>query len=695
MADTEEKTDIDSDALLKEAKEAFSRAEDAENDNRQRAEEDIRFSRLDDQWPEKIRKQRENEGRPCLTLNKTKAFIRQVVNDARQNKPSIKVHAVDSGSDPKTAKVIEGLIRNIEYTSNADVAYDTAIEHSVSGGFGYWRIVIDYAYDDVFDKDILIKRVPNQFSIYGDPDSLGADSSDWNSAWVINRVSRDEFKRKYRGKNNIDEQACNIDFDSDAWRSADNWLDDDAVIEAEWWRREEVEREILLLSTGRVIPAEDIDPGMQVFIDAGAVQIVDKRISRTCRVTQTILTGADVIEINEWPGRYIPIVPVYGDEIILEGKRYFVSLINSAKDSQRMYNYWSTVATETVALAPRVPWIGPVGSFNTDAAKWGTANSQSHSFIEYDNKGAPPQRQPLDAGPATGALQESLKASDDMKAIIGLYDASLGQKSNETSGRAIMARQREGDVATFHFIDNLTRAIRHTGRILIDLIPHVYSKERVVRVIGEDGTQATAAINGQEPAPEMDGKGQPVLDEMGEIVMAIHDLTAGKYDLAVSSGPSFTTRREEAAMQMTELIRAFPQAAQVVAPLLAKNSDWPGADELEEGLKQMASGQLPPEVQQQIDQSMAEIDRLKKENEQLQIKLQANTEKIQAEGQIKAAQMQQDEKLEIRQQDIDFALALRELMMKHQLQAQSQQDQARISAYTAQQRAQQTPQRPV
>lgn len=691
MADTEDKTDIDSDALLKEAKEAFSRAEDAENENRQRAEEDIRFARLDDQWPENIRKQREREGRPCLTLNKTKAFIRQVVNDARQNKPSIKVHAVDSGSDPKTAKIIEGLIRNIEYTSNADVAYDTAIEHSVSGGFGYWRIVIDYAYDDVFDKDILIKRVPNQFSVYGDPDSLGADSSDWNSAWIINRISRDEFKRKYRGKTNIDEQACNIDFDSDAWRSADNWLDDEAVIEAEWWRREEVEREIVKLSNGKTLPAGQIDEETQALIAGGVLKEVGRRMAKTCVVTQTILTGADIIEVNDWPGRYIPIVPVYGDEIILEGKRYFVSLINSAKDSQRMYNYWSSVATETVALAPRAPWIGRKGTFNSDADRWATANTQSHSFIEYDTEA--PIRQPLDAGPATGALQESLKASDDMKAIIGLYDASLGQKSNETSGRAIMARQREGDVATFHFIDNLTRAIRHTGRILIDLIPHVYSKERIVRVIGEDGKQETATING--PSPQTDEEGNPIVDEMGEVVMAIHDLTAGKYDLAVTSGPSFTTRREEAAMQMTELIRAFPQAAQVVAPLLAKNSDWPGADELEEGLKQMASGQPSPEIQQQIEQGMAEIERLKKENEQLQLKLQANTEKIQAEGQMKTAQMQQDQQLEIRQQDLDFALAIRELMMKQQLQQQSQQDQARIAAYSASQRAQQIPQRPV
>lgn len=601
--------------LLAKGKTAFERCQDAEKENRLTALEDIRFSRLEEQWPDNIIRQRDVEQRPCLTINKMPAFIRQVVNDARQNKPSIKVHPVDSGADPKTAEVINGLIRNIEYTSNADVAYDTAIEASVAGGFGYWRVGMDYAYDDTFDMDLTIERVANQFAVYGDPDSMSADSCDWNVAFVVEPLRKAEFKAKYGDKKNIDDEGVNVDFESDAWSNAGVWLDDETVMIAEWWRREEVERVIVKCSNGYVYDKEEFeaDPDLQAGVQAGVLQIVGERTTRTHKVTQVIMSGADVLAVNKWPGRYIPIVPVYGDEIVVEGKRYLRSLIHSAKDAQRMFNYWRTTSTELVALAPRVPWIGRVGTFNTDADRWATANTTSHAYLEFD--GEMPQRQPLDVGPAAGALQEALNASDDMKAIIGIYDASLGARSNETSGKAIMARQREGDVATFHFIDNLSRAIRHTGRILIDLIPKVYSDERIIRVLGEDGSPKSVQVNGQQPSPVVGPDGQPEMDKEGNPVLALHDLTAGKYDLTVTTGPSFTTRREEAAFQMTEFVRAFPDAAPVIGDILAKNLDWPGADEIAERLKAINPALkqqqgLPPEVQQMIQEGQQAIQEL-------------------------------------------------------------------------------------
>jgi hypothetical protein len=331
----------------------------------------------------------------------------------------------------------------------------------------------------------------------------------------------------------------------------------------------------------------------------------------------------------------------------VEGKRYFRSLIHSAKDAQRMFNYWRTTSTELVALAPRVPWIGRKGTFDSDGDRWATANAQSHAYLEYD--GEMPSRQPLDVGTAAGALQEALNASDDMKAIIGIYDASLGARSNETSGKAIMARQREGDVATFHFIDNLSRAIRHTGRILIDLIPRVYTSERIVRIMGEDGTPKSVEINGQQPQPELGPDGKPVTDEHGEVVAAIHDITAGKYDLTVTSGPSFTTRREEAAMQMTEFIRAFPQAAPVVGDILARNLDWPGADEIAKRLEKINptnQPQIPPELQQQIQEGQQAIAELTKQVESLKaghdIKMfdaETNRMKVEGDQKIKQAEL--------------------------------------------------------
>lgn len=633
---------------LKEARDAFERCMNAEKENRITARDDIDFAMLNKQWPAEIRQQREIEHRPILTINKLTAFIRQVVNDSRQNKPSIYVAPVDSGADIETANILEGIIRNIEAISSADVAYDTAVEQAVSSGFGYWRIKLDYATDDAFDTDIMIERIANQFSVYGDPNSTAADSSDWDVCFVTDRIPKKVYEKRYG------EDRGGIDWDSESWTSLNtNWLNDDSVTIAEWWRRYDVDREVALLTDGRVFPVEDLETNdaLATALAEGVIKVEKTRTVRSKRVTQTIISGAEVLEEEkEFPCRYIPVVPVYGNEIIVEGKRYFRSLIHNAKDAQMMFNFWRTAATELVALAPRVPFIGHETAFSADP-NWATANARSHAFLMVADGQQYPQRQPLDGGVAAGALQEALNASDDIKAIVGMYDASLGARSNETSGRAIMARKAEGDVATFHFIDNLTRAIKHTGRILIDMIPRVYSGAKVMRVLGEDGKAKNVPVNQQymrdeNGGPIMDANGKPVNDsentELQSAIIAMHDLATGKYDVVVKSGPSFTTRREEAAYQMQEMIRAFPASAPVIGPAMARNLDWPQADDIAEKLEKMVGGEqpeIPPELQQAIEQGQAQIQQLQTENEQLK----SDQGIKQAGVQIDAAKVRVDE----------------------------------------------------
>jgi len=601
--------------ILKEAREAFQRAYDYEIVNRREAREDIEFARLSRQWPRQIEKQRLRERRPCLTFNKLGPVIRQVVNDARQNRPSIKVLPKDDKADIETAEVISGLIRNIEQTSNADGAYDTAIDAAVSGGFGYWRVDLDYAYGEapgdlenagveLFEQDICIKRVANQFSVYGDPDSTAVDSSDWMRSFVVEMVPHKEFKRKYPN-------AKMTDFGAEAWQGIEGqWRTDTAVMVAEYWKREETTKLVIGVQTENEVTIMPVADFQKLQKDDPTIEAVTQpRPVKCCKVTKYLITGAEVLETEEWPGTFIPIIPVYGDEVIFEGNRHFRSLIRDAKESNQMYNFWRTAATELVALAPKAPFIGEEGAFSVDPQKWATANTASHAFIEY-KKGQPaPQRQEF-AGVPAGALQEALNASDDIKAITGVYDASLGARSNETSGRAIQARQREGDVSTFHFIDNLTRAIRHTGKVIIDLIPKVYSTPRIVRILGEDGKPQTVKVN-QEPD-------ENEAQENRDAAIRIHDLRVGRYDLAVTSGPSFTTKREEAATQMIELIRSYPDAAPIIGDLLAKNLDWPGADEIAKRLEKMLppgvrddeTGGIPPEAQQQIQQMAQAIQEL-------------------------------------------------------------------------------------
>jgi Phage P22-like portal protein len=571
---------LSDDEIIKEAREAFELAADAEAENRREALDDLRFARLGEQWPAQIKRERDLDGRPCLTINRLPAFIRQVVNDARQNKPAIVVHPVDDAADPETAEVFNGLIRHIEQSSDAEVAYDTALDFAVTGGFGYFRINTRYATDDGFEQDLVVERVANPFSIYGDPDGTAADSSDWNSAFVVDTLPKSAFEARWKG-------ADAVDWAADSYASlAAPWLEGERVMVAEHWRREAVRRTIVGLSDGQVVELAVYEKQKAMF-DALGVSVVGRpRDVPSHKVIQRILTGAEVLETVEWAGKFIPIVPVYGDELHVDGRRRLRGLVRDAKDPQRMFNYWRTTSTELVALAPKTPFIGRKGAFETDSAKWATANTQTHAYIEYDGP-EPPMRQEFASSPI-GAAQEALSASDDMKAIMGLFDASLGARSNETSGRAILMRQREGDVSTFHYIDNLNRAMRHAGRILLDLIPKVYSTPRVVRVLGPDGQAKAVPVN--QPAGAAQGQADPA--GQARKIEKIYDLTVGKYDLTVRSGPSFTSRREEAANQMIELIRAYPAAAPVIGDLLAKNLDWPGADEVAERLQAM----LPPQA---------------------------------------------------------------------------------------------------
>ncbi len=519
------------DDIVKEAKEAFETCQEAEEENRDNAESDIKFARMGDQWDEADRAKRAREGRPVLTINRMPAFIRQVANDARLNTPSVKVFPVDDTADVECAEILNGLLRNIQVQSNADAAYDTAMSDAVTGGFGYFIIDVDYAYNDTFEQDILIKRIANPFTIHGDPRSTAIDSSDWNIGFVSDMMSHSEFEKEFP-------DADKVDWDADFESEKDlDWITEESVRVADYWKRVEEDRPIVLLSDGQVIDEEVYEKNKDYW-DVSQVFVENTRTVKSWKVKRYTLSGQEVLEEIDWPGMYIPIIPVYGEESWVEGKRHFKSLIRDAKDPQRVYNYWRTASTELVALAPKAPFIGPVGAFDEDGDKWATANTESHPYLQYDGQVAP-QRQAF-AGPPAGALQEALNASDDMKSVMGMFDASLGARSNEQSGRAILARQREGDVSTFHFIDNLNKAIQHAGKIILDLIPHVYSGERVIRVLGEDDKPENVQVN--QPIPMMQD-GQPVMDEMGQPKARIYDLTKGKYDLVVRSGPSFTTRR--------------------------------------------------------------------------------------------------------------------------------------------------------
>ncbi|MCG8030052.1 MAG: hypothetical protein N0E59_02160 [Candidatus Thiodiazotropha taylori] len=592
--------------VFRKARKRFEGVMSQEADNRRNAVEDLRFARLGKQWDEGSLRQREYQGRPSLTFNRLNTLIRKVVNECRLNKPQIKVHPVDEGGDIETAKIYEGIINTIEYTSDADVAYSTAIELAVSSGVGYWTVSIVDGLNGASDPQIKLNRVIDTQSILGDPHAKAMDSSDWNYAFELEPVPLDRFKARYP-------RATPKSWDDDTHRVLNPQSEeDDTVMVCHYWTRTPRAGAVFELSDGQLIDEETFERNQAVFELQGNPVVNVREVTRH-EVNRATLSGLGVLETQRWPGEHIPIVPVYGDEFFVEGRRYYRSLIRDSHDAQRMLNYWSTSSTELMAMAPKSPYIGPRGFARSQQRKWETAHKQPYAYLEYDGE-IPPQRIPFQA-PATGAQQEFLNASEHLKTTTGLFDASLGNRTNETSGRAIQMRQKEGEVGTGHFMNNLMIAIRHTGRIFIDLIPKVMRHRQMVRVMGPEGeNQAMVRL------------GSGFMAEPGEPPEAktparLYDLNRGRYDLLVTSGQGFSSAREQSAYELMEFMKIVPESGPLLAGILARYSNWPYRDEINERMELMAqsvqAGINPErmgELQGQLEQAQKKIAELTRDS---------------------------------------------------------------------------------
>lgn len=610
------------DKLIQEAKKRFQRCEDHESETRPLWKEDLRFANADPdngyQWPQQLRSSRELDKRPCLTINKVKQHNRQITNDARQNKPSIRVQPVDDGADKKTAEVFNGVIRHIETNSSADVAYDTAAEFAVDAGIGYWRVVTDYAYDDSFDQEIFIKRVKNPLNVYLDPDIQEADGSDARFGFVFEDMPKEEFEATYPNAEPVN------------WNNPEGtWCSKDSIRVAEYFRKVDVKDTLYADDNGNTMLHSELPEEMrQAAKDAG----LRSRPVTKCKVEWYLLAGDQVLEQKEWPGKYIPIVRVVGDEVEIDGKIDRKGHTRQLKDAQRMYNFWTSSAVEFVALQGKQPYLAPAEAIEGYEEYWNNINTSNQPYLPYNavtEDGQPipmPQRQQPPVM-AAAYMQGMQVASEEMKMASGQYDASMGAKSNETSGRAIMARQREGDVATFHFIDNVARAIKYTGKILVDLIPKIYDTARVVRILGEDGKEDKVKIDPDQQQSYV--KRQNLQGEIEEI----YNPSVGRYDVTVAVGPSYTSRRQEAFQALTEMSSRNPQLMQVAGDLIMKAADFPMADQLAERMEKT----LPPGLKDDQQQS-PEVRQMQQQLQQTQAHMQALV--------AEAKQMSEDKDLE-------------------------------------------------
>ena len=611
--------------ILEEARKRIKACADRTSKQRQMMLDDLKFSH-GEQWPTIVRQSREDptqQGgpRPCLTVNKLNQYIHQVVNDSRQNSPSIDTRPVDSKADEEVSEILDGIIRHIQDQSNAAIAYDTAIDFSVRAGLGYIRVLTDWQERNPMMQDIFIRRVINPFSVFMDPDSIEPDGSDARWCAVVDELGKDDFDEQYP-----DAQFETFDIDTIGLDASD-WYPDKGkkVRVAEYFRKVEMPDVLLQLSDGTVCYKSDLPKGLPP-----SVTVARERKASKCVVEWYKLSGLAILDRGTFPSRWIPVVPVIGEETLIGEQRLFTGLVRPARDAQMIYNYMQSAAVERVALAPIPPVVAAVGQVEDFQGEWvGNNNVKVARYNPTTVAGQPvppPMRPPAPDVP-TGFLAIANRAEQDVQTALGMYNASLGAPSNEKSGRAIMARQREADVSTFHYIDNLARSIRHVGKIIVDLIPKIYDTQRVARIIGVDGSVTSAMIDPRQPEPVRE-----YADEMGEI-RKIYNPGVGTYDVTVNVGPSYTSKRQEAAEAMMQMVQAVPQLMPVIGDLMIRNMDWPGADDIADRLQKT----LPPNLREEDESGDSqEVAQVKQQAMQV---MQAASQRIeQLTAELQAAQ---------------------------------------------------------
>lgn len=571
-------------ALVKAALRLYDAAYEREQQNITEGYDDLEF-RAGNQWPETVAQERIDEGRPVETINQIPQYVRQVTGDMRQMRPAIKVVPVDEDASDEGAEAMAGVVRYVENRSDAPGIYFQGADSQVTCGIGAWRIITEYAHAGTFEQELRIAPIEDALGVMWDEDSVLPTREDAMECLIPIDLSRTKFKKLYP-------DAAVTDFaprGEEQTSSTSDWTTEDKVRVGEYWYKKKVKKTLVMLPDGRVKDMADLPKEQQGLFKAAppemlaaeGIRIEDRDAFEVCRA---LVTASEVLEgPDKWPGSYIPIVPVIGEEIRIGRRIVRHGVVRFAKPPQRIYNYMSSAEIEVTALQPKAPFIGTEKNFEQYQDVWANANRKNYPYLPYTPDPANGNQAPQRVQPAVssqGITAGIERAARDMQSVIGIYNASLGAASNETSGNAVLARQREGDTGTFVYIDNWTRAIRYTGKILVDLIPKIYDTARVLRIIGEDGKMEKIEIN-QVQGMEPDGT-----------LRLFNDVTSGSYDVAIQMGPSYATKREEARDGMVAFMQANPNVAPIIGDLYAKAQDWPLAEEIGERLEVL----LPPPV---------------------------------------------------------------------------------------------------
>jgi hypothetical protein len=574
----------------------------ADEQNRRAAKEDFEFV-AGEQWGDRVERKRKSAHKPVLTVNRLPAFVGQVLGNRRLAETSIHVHPDRNGTE-EAAKVRQGIIRAIERFSRAQVAYNKAHENQVIGGEGNFQIVFKESDDDLFSQDAVIEPIPDPFAVVWDRSSVEPTGRDATWCYVYDYITEDEFRASYPDARI---QDLSTDFAARAQATTGNnfsgWWTQGMVRIMSVWRMRWRDRVLVLVrrldpETGQPIGNEvlDVTDDPQGEWRARVVRDENGRpyIRRVRdRYAQMYITNG--LELLEGPFDYpidrIPVFRAIGWELFVDRRRMRWGLIRFLKDPQRLHNYWRSVIAEKLMGAPKNEWLATKEAVEGLEDRFRNAAKSDDPLLVYNgDAGVPPQKMPP-IEVETALIQEAGMSAQDLRDVSNLHEASLGQISNEVSGRAIMARQRVGETGTLIYQQNLNLAIEECGRVLNELIPSLYPIERRVLVLGEEDEVRSELINAE-----------------GGVAVG-----SGKYAVTITTGPSFATKRIEAQEGMLNMVNAMPQTMAVAADKIVEAQDWPGAEEIARRLRSQLPNNLinmeslsPEERQQRQARAQAE-----------------------------------------------------------------------------------------
>lgn len=603
---------ISGDKIVEEASRRFKRCAEWEANARSNFLADYRFAHGDSdngfQWPNRIRQNRDTDARPCLTMNIVRQHNLQIVNEAKQNKSSVAFRATGGQGTKDAADLYEALFRRTEYLSDAQAAYETACEYQVAGGWGWIRVVTEYCDNKTFNQDFRIKRVWDPLSVYLDMDTQEKNGSDARYGFVFDLVPDEQLEEAYPWVKELETLAP-----LGAATNEDSWNLKDHTRVCEYFRKipkkDKLVSFINPLNNQRTQLARSKMPD-EVYKEILELPLTKSRDIIDWEIQWHLIVGQRRVDKTIWPGKYIPLIRVLGEETVIDGVLDRKGHTRSMKDAQRMYNYNASAQVEFVALQGKTPWIAAAKAIEEYETMWNSANTVNHSVLIYNSISddgetpieAPQRTPPPNASPAYDTGMET--AFNQMMMTSGQWQNQMGMGGNERTGAAIDRRQEQSYTSVFHFQNNYADALKFIGKQFLDIVPIIYDKPRLVRVQAENGEDFDLEID-----PNAKQAVQMVMDKNENVVRRILNPQMGDYGVQSDVGPAYGTRREETVRAMTLLLTQAPDLVPIIGDLLLAAMNFKEAGEAAQRLKRMvppqALGKGPSQQEIQLTEKLA------------------------------------------------------------------------------------------